>query len=44
MAESPVKAAHEHAVLLSALTEAANEYPKPEGLKYSYGTAGFRTL
>ncbi|GFZ50160.1 Phosphoacetylglucosamine mutase [Saitozyma sp. JCM 24511] len=44
MAESPKKAAHEYAVLLSALNEAVKHYPKPEGFKFSYGTAGFRTL
>jgi phosphoacetylglucosamine mutase len=44
MADSPKKAAHEYAVLLSALNEAAKHYPKPEGFQFSYGTAGFRTL
>ncbi|ORY34947.1 phosphoacetylglucosamine mutase [Naematelia encephala] len=36
--------AHKYATLLDSLQDAANLYPKPEGLKYSYGTAGFRTL
>lgn len=40
----PAKAAHKHAVLLAALTKAADKYPKPENVKFSYGTAGFRTL
>jgi phosphoacetylglucosamine mutase len=44
MADSPKKAAHEYAVLLSALNEAVKHYPTPEGFKFSYGTAGFRTL
>jgi len=41
---SPTKAAHEHAVLLTSLQKAADKYPKPEGVTYTYGTAGFRTL
>ncbi|KAI9632946.1 putative phosphoacetylglucosamine mutase [Dioszegia hungarica] len=40
----PKKSAHEHAVFLSALQKAADAYPKPQGVKFSYGTAGFRTL
>ncbi|EIW71736.1 hypothetical protein TREMEDRAFT_28226 [Tremella mesenterica DSM 1558] len=44
MAISSTSAAHAHAVLLNSLTEASNLYPKEEGVTYSYGTAGFRTL
>ena len=44
MSTSPVKAAHDHAKLLTSLEEAANVYPKPDGLTFTYGTAGFRTL
>ncbi|WVQ96205.1 hypothetical protein IAU59_003308 [Kwoniella sp. CBS 9459] len=44
MASSPTKAAHEHAVLLNAIAEGAKQYPKPEQVNYTYGTAGFRTL
>lgn len=43
MTASPTKAAHDHATLLTSLTTASNEYPKPEGVTFSYGTAGFRT-
>jgi hypothetical protein len=28
--------------LASKIQKAADEYPKPEGLNYAYGTAGFR--
>ncbi|KAK6908946.1 hypothetical protein I203_102952 [Kwoniella mangroviensis CBS 8507] len=42
--KSPTKAAHEHALLLNSIAEGANEYPKPEHVNYTYGTAGFRTL
>ncbi|WVN86981.1 uncharacterized protein L203_102156 [Cryptococcus depauperatus CBS 7841] len=38
------KAAHEHAVLLKAIAHGAGQYPKPQGVNYTYGTAGFRTL
>ncbi|WRT69455.1 uncharacterized protein IL334_006441 [Kwoniella shivajii] len=41
---SPTKAAHEHAVLLNSIADGANQYPKPEHVNYTYGTAGFRTL
>ncbi|KAK8849470.1 hypothetical protein IAR55_004803 [Kwoniella newhampshirensis] len=44
MSTEPGKAAHEHAVLLNAIADGANEYPKPEQVTYTYGTAGFRTL
>ena len=44
MSTSPVKAAPDHAVLLESLEKAADEYPKPEGVTFTYGTAGFRTL
>lgn len=30
------------ATLTPAIYQASNEYPKPEGLTYAYGTAGFR--
>jgi len=33
-----------HAELYTSLEKAAEKYPKPEKLVYSYGTAGFRTL
>ena len=42
--DDPATAAHEHAVFLKALEVAADKYPKPTGVTYSYGTAGFRTL
>jgi hypothetical protein len=29
-------------VLKPKVSKAAGEYPKPEGLTYAYGTAGFR--
>ena len=44
MSTSPVKAVHDHAALLTSLEKAANEYPKPDGVTFTYGTAGFRTL
>lgn len=44
MAPDPAKAAQEHARLLGSLSKAADGYPKPENVKFSYGTAGFRTL
>jgi hypothetical protein len=37
-------AAHAHSELFTSLERAADKYPKPEKLVYSYGTAGFRTL
>lgn len=40
----PKKYAHEHAAFIEAMTKAADLYPKPQGVKFSYGTAGFRTL
>jgi phosphoacetylglucosamine mutase len=40
----PKKNAHEYAVFLAAIQKAADPYPKPQGVKFSYGTAGFRTL
>lgn len=40
----PAKAAQSHAALLDSLKRGADEYPKPEGVRFSYGTAGFRTL
>lgn len=36
--------AHSHARLFKSLETAADKYPKPEKLVFSYGTAGFRTL
>lgn len=30
--------------LYAAIREAADKYPKPEGVTFGYGTAGFRTL
>jgi hypothetical protein len=30
------------AALAPKIQKAADEYPKPEGLTYAYGTAGFR--
>ena len=36
--------AHAYAELFTSLEKAADKYPKPEKLVYSYGTAGFRTL
>ena len=44
MAVDPKKAAHAHAVLLENLSKGAEGYLKPEGVRFSYGTAGFRTL
>ncbi|WVR08283.1 hypothetical protein IAU60_005330 [Kwoniella sp. DSM 27419] len=44
MSTAPTKAAHDHAALLNAITQGANKYPKPEGVNFTYGTAGFRTL
>ncbi|KAL7424909.1 hypothetical protein Q5752_000596 [Cryptotrichosporon argae] len=43
-ARASINAAHEHGVLLQSLEAAADKYPKPEGVTYGYGTAGFRTL
>jgi hypothetical protein len=44
MSTDPKKAAQTHAALLDSLKKAADEYPKPESVRFSYGTAGFRTL
>ncbi|KAK4685783.1 phosphoacetylglucosamine mutase, partial [Tremellales sp. Uapishka_1] len=44
MASQDSNPAHEHAVRLNAISEASDAYPKPEGVTFSYGTAGFRTL
>ncbi|KAK1923768.1 putative phosphoacetylglucosamine mutase [Papiliotrema laurentii] len=44
MSGSTAKAAHHHAVVVSSLGHAADKYPKPANLTFSYGTAGFRTL
>lgn len=33
-----------HDAFWKAIAEAAERYPKPQGVKFSYGTAGFRTL
>lgn len=41
---NPQHAAHNHALLMEAITKAAGKYPKPEDVNYTYGTAGFRTL
>lgn len=30
--------------LFAAIREAADKYPKPDGVMFGYGTAGFRTL
>lgn len=30
--------------LFAAIREAADKYPKPDGVTFGYGTAGFRTL
>lgn len=43
MPVSPAEAAREHAALLSSLEKAANDYPKPKEVVFTYGTAGFRT-
>lgn len=34
----------DNSALLAAIAQAADKYPKPEGLTYTYGTAGFRML
>ncbi len=44
MSISPVKAVRDQAALLKGLQDAAAEYPKPDGVSFTYGTAGFRTL
>ncbi|WVQ79439.1 hypothetical protein IAT38_001537 [Cryptococcus sp. DSM 104549] len=44
MTSQPQQAAHEHAKLLNAIANGAKQYPKPEHVNYTYGTAGFRTL
>ena len=44
MSASPTKAAHDHAALTASLAAAADKYPKPDKVSFSYGTAGFRTL
>lgn len=42
MPVSPSEAAHNHGVMLQAISEGSNAYPKPGGVTYAYGTAGFR--
>jgi len=34
----------DNAVLYASIMSAADLYPKPEGVTYTYGTAGFRML
>lgn len=42
MPASSTEAAHAYGVMLKAIEEGSNAYPKPGGVTYSYGTAGFR--
>lgn len=34
----------DNSALFEAIGKAADQYPKPEGVAFAYGTAGFRTL
>lgn len=34
----------DNSALFAAIAKAADKYPKPQGVTFGYGTAGFRTL
>lgn len=42
MAANPQETAKSHGKMMTAIAEGSDAYPKPGGVTFSYGTAGFR--
>lgn len=42
MAVDPQEAAKSHGKMMTAIAEGSDAYPKPAGVTFAYGTAGFR--
>lgn len=42
MAADPQETTKNHGKVMSAIAEGSDAYPKPAGVTFAYGTAGFR--